>query len=226
MGYKLPKPWIWVPPKKDKNNTQYKKKKGKGFGDTQKKQEDVDDRPSDSAFGHAGGASDKDETKFRIFCQKKPDLEKYLYVRELSDSYQTRLPTHPLENGMVKHDHKILEPIRYTARCYVKSYMMQSAGISGGPDEQAQDICKKCAKLLDELVESKDLNEFIEIESPMEYESPELYLVSYEKRTEPDKTDVFSFTLNLQEILRSTSEKKATDNPDFASNSNKGGKGG
>ena len=208
---------VGIPPKKKKGRTQYKppsmvEQKKQGFGDD-------------------GGANESAGMEYRIFCgnEKYKNLEKFLYIKEISSDYATRLPTHPLENGTVKHDHKIVEPRTYTAQAYVRA-------VGTEEDRTQAGVSIECSRILDSLIQSPSLDDIIYIESPMENVTPEnvpngkgkglqLYLTSYSKRTESDKTDVFAFTLNLQEILIANKLNNVSDNADYAGESVKGGLG-
>ena len=213
-------------PARRKQNTKFKDKEKEepeddGFKPKDKKEKfGIWDEPNE-------GRSAK-YAEYRIFLAnlKYFSLEANLYIKDIHYTYSTRLPTHPLETGMIKHDHKIVEPRRYTATAYIRAF-----------DENLEATAKECSKLLDELVASTDLGDYLIVYSPMDFNTGakkdekhpldfRLYLSSYKRNTLSDGVDAFSYTLELQELFLSTSETKKSNNADFAGKSSQGGKGG
>lgn len=158
----------------------------------------------------------KDDCEWYLQCNKehkigKLNLGDVLYIKGVNSERKSRLPTHPLETGMVRHDHKIVDPRTVTVNCLVDSV-----------DKNRDPVSKEVAKELEKMLWEKDLKDFVNIKSPMESYN-KLYLQSYKDTTEQDKTDVFSFTLTFQELLLSRSKNEISDNADFKSTSDKGG---
>lgn len=151
-----------------------------------------------------------------IIKQNNPEYEEYqlddlFWIKRVSGEKSTRLPTHPLETGTIKHDHKIQEPRKITVTGFV----------AGDNEEEAS---KKFAAILTELIDSKDLKDSISLISPMEtYEN--LYLVSYRNTTEDDKIDLFSYTMTFQELFIANKKERQSNDPAKKSTSDKGGQG-
>ena len=208
-------------PARRKQNTKYKEKEDEpeddGFKPKNEKEKfGIWDEPNE------GRASGNAVYEISVGNPKYEYLEEYLYLKDVHYTYSTRLPTHPLETGMVKHDFKIVEPRRYTATAYVEAR-----------DEDMEKIAATCTTKLDELIQSPDLQDYIVVHSPMDYNCNSFgkatfkcYLSSYKRNTLSDGVDAFSYTLELQELYLATSESKNTNNADLAGKSSHGGKGG
>ena len=214
--------FVWAPSKPNSSNKRrYKKSSNKEFG--RKGDEALkngnEKYKSEDNFGKSPIEAQGDN-EWRIVCSTKDEFEKYVRIKGVSSSKSTRLPTHPLENGMVRHDHKIIEPRQINVDCYVELSI-----INANVPEQEKYTSRKFANMLDELIAEKSLDTYITVYNPMEKFPDKMYLLSYKNTTENDKTDVFRFTLTLQEILKAQSESKISQNAAYAGTSAKGGLG-
>lgn len=215
---------IWpIPPQKNSSAPKQKKQKKKNPTKVDYKPKKEGKSPEDGftqAVQDNTKAGDDYANGWRrgpwIIKQDNPEYEEYqlndlFWIQRVYGEKSTRLPTHPLETGTIKHDHKIEEPRRVTVIGHV-------AG-----DSQTEDS-KTFAAILEELVKSTDLQDSISLISPMEsYKN--LYLASYKNTTEDDKIDLFSYTLTFQELFIATGKEQQSNNANYASSSDKGGQG-
>lgn len=135
----------------------------------------------------------------------------WLYINDVSDKIQVKLPTAPLENGMVKHDHKVIMP-----------KTLRISGMVKREYSEAVDALLKGASA------AKSLGVYFSLSSPWKTYS-KMYIQSFSSKANNRKYDVYDYTIDLTELLLATDLKDVTSNPDLASNKDKGalsGKGG
>lgn len=127
-----------------------------------------------------------------------------LYITDVSDSNTIKLPTAPLETGMVKHDHKVLMPRE----------MKITGSVKRGYTHYFNELLRRVAL-------SKSLDTYFTLISPWK-NYPALYLKTYTSKASSKKYDVYDYTITLQELLIASNLTDTTDNADLASNTNKG----
>lgn len=127
-----------------------------------------------------------------------------LKITSVNDSHSIKLPTHPLENGMVKHDHKVIMPATLRVTGFVKRD--QSQGFS---------------KLLKDYLGDKDLKSYFFLLSPWKNIIP-VYIQRFTSRANTQRYDVFEYTIDLTELLIATSVIDKTNVADLSSTSNQG----
>lgn len=121
-------------------------------------------------------------------------------IKNANEALRARFIQHPVEDGTVRMDNKVVEPINLSVRGFVK----------------AQDV-KRMAEVLEDCRTSKELNRsYLTLISPLLVKK-RMWVVSYTKNAAEDKVDVFEFDIQLQEVLLSTSLTAKITNPDFAS---------
>ena len=126
------------------------------------------------------------------------------HIINVSSDDSVRLPTAPLENGMVKHDHKVKEPKKLTVTGWV---------------ERAD--TKDINELFENARTATSLDVYFKLSSPWRsYEK--MYLQRFSSKVSTDKYDVYDYTLHLQELLIAESVTDKTSDPGKASNSAKG----
>jgi hypothetical protein len=127
-----------------------------------------------------------------------------LKITSVSDSHSIKLPTHPLENGMIKHDHKVIQP----ATLRVTGLVDRSFSI-------------KFSQMLKTYLGAKDLMAYFVLRSPWKY-FPRMYIQGFTSRANTQRYDVYEYTINLTELLIATSVIDKTNVADLASTSNQG----
>ena len=155
------------------------------------------------------------ETPFTQVKQETVDMfsEKYWTYAELRDTFHiinvsdvvsVKLPTAPLENGMVKHDHKVVEP--------------KTLRVTGWVEENYTDWFND---VIEFVRESKSLDTYFTLVSPWK-KHEKMYLKRLTSKVSTDKYDVYEYTLELQELLIAQTKTDTTKDPGLASNSKKG----
>lgn len=134
--------------------------------------------------------------------------ESSFYIQDVSDKGQIKLPTSPLENGMVKHDHKVVMP--KTLRLVGWVPREKTAFING---------------LIEYAEMSKSLGTYFTLISPWKtYQK--MYLKEHTSKANNKKYDVYDYTLDLSELLIASDLKDTTDDAELASNTDKGASSG
>lgn len=135
------------------------------------------------------------------------DEEAPFKITAVNDMGSVKLPTHPLENGMVKHDHKVRNPktLRITG-------MVKRAN------------SKNMDNLLRLATVEKSLGSYFHLDSPWKTRT-KMYLSRFSSRANTQKYDVFEYTIDLTELLIAKSKTDKTDHPGLASTNNKGAQG-
>jgi len=128
-------------------------------------------------------------------------------IINVSDQHTIKLPTNPLENGMIKHDHKVIMPATLRVTGYV--YRDESVRFS-------QELKK--------YLGATDLMWYFILRSPWKY-FPRMYLKGFTSRANNQRYDVYEYTLDLTELLIARSIIDKTNNPNLASTSNNGAQG-
>lgn len=131
-----------------------------------------------------------------------------LHILDVSDKGQIKLPTAPLENGMVKHDHKVIMPKTLKISGIVKR-------------EQAEFI----NSLIEAAEISPSLGTFFTLVSPWKIYK-KMYLKDHTSKANNKKYDVYDYTLDLSELLIARDLKDSTDDGELASNVDKGAQSG
>lgn len=128
-------------------------------------------------------------------------------ITAVNDRGQIKLPTHPLENGMVKHDHKVIQPKTLRVTGWVKS--------SDSPGFDA---------FLKNALAEKSLDGYFTLVSPWK-KREKMYLQSFTSRANTQRYDVFEYVLELTELLIAISITDKTNKPELTSSTNKGAQG-
>lgn len=130
------------------------------------------------------------------------------HIQDVSDKGQIKLPTSPLENGMVKHDHKVIMP--------------KTLRLVGW-------VTREKANFINGLIEyaelSKSLGSYFTLISPWKTYK-KMYLEKYTSKANNKKYDVYDYTLDLSELLIASDLKDTTDDAELASNTDKGASSG
>ena len=132
----------------------------------------------------------------------------FYFIQDVSDKGQIKLPTAPLENGMVKHDHKVIMP--------------KTMRVTGWVKRENTDFINSLIKYAEM---SKSLGTYFTLVSPWK-KYPKMYLKDYSSKASNKKYDVYDYTLDLSELLIAKDLKDTTDDPELASNTDKGSASG
>lgn len=134
--------------------------------------------------------------------------ESAFYIQDVSDKGQVKMPTAPLENGMVKHDHKVIMP--------------KTLRITGW-------VHRDKAEFINGVIQyaelSKSLGSYFTLVSPWKTYR-KMYLKDYTSKANNKKYDVYDYTINLTELLIASDLKDTTDDAELASNTEKGASSG
>ena len=156
--------------------------------------------------GNSGG-----EGEGKSFLKGKLTIEgganSILKITAVNDVGAVKLPTHPLENGMVKHDHKVIQP-----------KTLRVVGLVKRTDSPKFDDFLRSA------LAEKSLGAYFSLMSPWKNRTP-LYLRQFTSRANTQRYDVFEYVLELSELLIAQSKTDKTDKPELTSENNKGGQG-
>lgn len=134
--------------------------------------------------------------------------ESAFYIQDVSDKGQLKMPTAPLENGMVKHDHKVIMPKTLRITGWV-------------PRDKAEFI----NSVIQYAELSKSLGSYFTLVSPWKTYR-KMYLKDYTSKANNKKYDVYDYTINLTELLIASDLKDTTDDAELASNTEKGASSG
>lgn len=126
------------------------------------------------------------------------------HIMDVSDKFPIKLPTSPLENGMVKHDHKVRMP--------------KTVRVSG---QVEREYAHYFDALLEDARNSYNLDEYFTLSNSMTF-YPVLYLQNVTHKASSAKYDVFEYTLNFSEIMIASDLRDTTSTPDWATQTNKG----
>ena len=132
------------------------------------------------------------------------DKKAPLKITSVSDRHSIKLPTHPLENGMIKHDHKVIQP----ATLRVTGLVDRSDSIN-------------LSQMLKMYLGAKDLAAYFILDSPWK-NFPKMYIQGFTSRANTQRYDVYEYTIDLSELLIATSVIDKTNVADLSSTSNKG----
>lgn len=132
------------------------------------------------------------------------DKKAPLKITSVSDRHSIKLPTHPLENGMIKHDHKVIQP----ATLRVTGLVDRSDSIN-------------LSQMLKMYLGAKDLAAYFILDSPWK-NFPKMYIQGFTSRANTQRYDVYEYTIDLTELLIATSVIDKTNVADLASTSNQG----
>ena len=128
----------------------------------------------------------------------------YFNIIDVSRQGNIKMPTAPLENGMVKHDHKVIMPKTVRITGYVKREhtVFINSLIS-------------CAE------QSKSLDSYFSLSSPW-YTFEKMYLSKYTSKANNKKYDVYDYTIDLTQLLTASNLTDKTSDAELASNKEKG----
>ena len=130
--------------------------------------------------------------------------ESWLHIRDVSDRRQVKLPTAPLENGMVKHDHKVVMP-----------KTMRVTGLVG------REHSKMINGFLEYAAHNKSLEVFFELKSPWK-NYKKMYLSGHSSKASNRMYDMYEYTIDLSELLFASNLTDKTSDAELASNKEKG----
>lgn len=130
--------------------------------------------------------------------------QSWFHIRDVSDKRQVKLPTAPLENGMVKHDHKVLMP-----------KTMRVAGLVG------REQSKMINGFLEYAASNKSLEVFFELKSPWK-NYKKMYLSGHSSKASNRMYDMYEYTIDLSELLFASNLTDKTSDAELASNKEKG----
>ena len=128
----------------------------------------------------------------------------YFYIIDVSRQGNIKLPTSPLENGMVKHDHKVIMPKTFRVTGYVK-----------------RENTVFINSLLSCAEQSKSLKSYFSLSSPW-YNFEKMYLQKYTSKASNRKYDVYDYTIDLTQLLTASNLTDKTSDAELASNKEKG----
>lgn len=128
----------------------------------------------------------------------------YFHIIDVSRQGNIKLPTSPLENGMVKHDHKVIMPKTFRVTGYVK-----------------RENTVFINKLLSCAEQSKSLKSYFSLSSPW-YNFEKMYLQKYTSKASNRKYDVYDYTIDLTQLLTASNLTDKTSDAELASNKEKG----
>lgn len=130
--------------------------------------------------------------------------QSWFHIRDVSDKRQVKLPTAPLENGMVKHDHKVIMP-----------KIMRVAGLVG------REQSKMINGFLEYAASNKSLEVFFELKSPWK-NYKKMYLSGHSSKASNRMYDMYEYTIDLSELLFASNLTDKTSDAELASNKEKG----
>jgi hypothetical protein len=130
--------------------------------------------------------------------------QSWFHIRDVSDKRQVKLPTAPLENGMVKHDHKVVMP-----------KTMRVAGLVG------REHSKMINGFLEYAASHKSLEVFFELKSPWK-NYKRMYLSGHSSKASNRMYDMYEYTIDLSELLFASNLTDKTSDAELASNKEKG----
>ena len=128
----------------------------------------------------------------------------YFNITNVNRQGNIKMPTAPLENGMVKHDHKVRMPktLRITGYVSRENVNFMNSLIS-------------CAE------QATSLESYFMLSSPW-YNFPAMYLQKYTSKADNRKYDVYDYTIELTELMFAKDLKDKTSDAELASNTDKG----
>lgn len=127
----------------------------------------------------------------------------YLSITNVSDRNQIRLPTSPLENGSVKHDHKVIMPKTYRITGLVK-----------------RENATQMNRILEIAKLSYDLKQRFSLQSPWgNYDN--MYLQNFSSKADNRRYDVYEYNIDLSELLIAMSLTDTTNDAELVSSTPK-----